>query len=207
MWHFPQFDGLLSWHNLSHTSSFSSLLKKPFHPKTLFIPPFSSIPIFVQFSTCQCSESIFLCYNLYLALFIVFKIKNNFPASDSCSLFSRSVVSDSLWPRGLQTTRLLCQRNAPGRNTGVSCHFLLQGISWTQGLNPCLLHCRRVLYHWVPREPPQSLPITSNTCGIQVSTDQLWFLVLVVWLLWAAALLSSESAFEEVLCTPEDPWA
>ena len=32
-------------------------------------------------------------------------------------------------------------------NTGVSCHFLLWGIFPTQGLNLCLLHCRRVLYH------------------------------------------------------------
>ena len=42
----------------------------------------------------------------------------------------------------------------PGNNTGVGCHFLLQGISPTQGLNPsllCLLHCRQILYllsHW-----------------------------------------------------------
>ena len=26
------------------------------------------------------------------------------------------------------------------------CHFLLQGIFPTQGSNPCLLHCRRILY-------------------------------------------------------------
>ena len=26
----------------------------------------------------------------------------------------------------------------PGKNTGVDCHFLLQGIFLTQGLNPCL---------------------------------------------------------------------
>ena len=32
----------------------------------------------------------------------------------------------------------------PGRNTGVSCQFLLQGIFPTQGSNPCLLHVR----HW-----------------------------------------------------------
>ena len=30
--------------------------------------------------------------------------------------------------------------DSPGRNTGVGCHFLLQGIFLTQGLNPCLLH-------------------------------------------------------------------
>ena len=30
--------------------------------------------------------------------------------------------------------------------TGVSCHFLLQGIFMTQGLNLSLLHCRQMLY-------------------------------------------------------------
>ena len=29
--------------------------------------------------------------------------------------------------------------NAPGKNTGVDCHALLQGIFLTQGLNPCFL--------------------------------------------------------------------
>ena len=34
-----------------------------------------------------------------------------------------------------------------GKNTGVDCHFLLQGIFLTQGLNLGLLHCRQTLYH------------------------------------------------------------
>ena len=38
----------------------------------------------------------------------------------------------------------------PNKNTGVCCHFLLQGIFLTQGLNLCLLLCRRILYHWSP---------------------------------------------------------
>ena len=37
--------------------------------------------------------------------------------------------------------------NSPGKNTGVSCHALLQGIFPTQGLNPGLPHCRQILYH------------------------------------------------------------
>ena len=37
--------------------------------------------------------------------------------------------------------------NSPGKNTGVGCHFLLQGIFLTQGLNPDLLHFRQILYH------------------------------------------------------------
>ena len=34
-----------------------------------------------------------------------------------------------------------------GKNTGVGCHSLLQGIFLTQGLNLGLLHCRQTLYH------------------------------------------------------------
>ena len=44
-------------------------------------------------------------------------------------------------------TRHLCPWDFPGKNTGVGCHFLLQGIFLTQGLNPCLLPCSQVLYH------------------------------------------------------------
>ena len=57
-----------------------------------------------------------------------------------------SVMSDSLQPHGLQPTRLLHPWDSPGKNTGVGCHFLLQGIFPTQGLNPGLLHCRQILY-------------------------------------------------------------
>ena len=42
---------------------------------------------------------------------------------------SRSVISDSLWPHQLQPGRLLCPWDSPGENTGVGCHFLLQGSS------------------------------------------------------------------------------
>ena len=34
----------------------------------------------------------------------------------------------------------------PGKNTGVGCHALLQGIFPTQGSNPGLLRCRWILY-------------------------------------------------------------
>ena len=42
--------------------------------------------------------------------------------------------------------RLLCPWDSPGKNTGVVCHVLLQGIFSTQGLNSCLPHCRQILY-------------------------------------------------------------
>ena len=59
---------------------------------------------------------------------------------------SHSVVSDSLRPHGLQSTRLLCPWDSPGMNTRVGCHFLFQGIFLTQGLNLGLLHCRQIFY-------------------------------------------------------------
>ena len=51
-------------------------------------------------------------------------------------LLIHSVVSDSLQPHGLQPTRLLCPWDSPGKNPGVGCHFLLQGIFLTQESNP-----------------------------------------------------------------------
>ena len=36
--------------------------------------------------------------------------------------------------------------DSPGKNTGVGCRTLLQGIFQTQGLNPGLPHCKRNLY-------------------------------------------------------------
>ena len=55
------------------------------------------------------------------------------------------VVSSCLRSCGLQPTRLLRPWDSPGKNTGVGCHFLLQGIFLTQGSNPGLLHCRQML--------------------------------------------------------------
>ena len=52
-----------------------------------------------------------------------------------CAVLRHSVVSDSA--HGV----------SPGKNTGVSCHALLQGIFQPRDLNPGLLHCRQILYH------------------------------------------------------------
>ena len=53
--------------------------------------------------------------------------------------------------------RLLCPWNSPGKNTGVGCNFLLQGIFLTQGKNLGLLHCRQILYHLSYQVSPFSL--------------------------------------------------
>ena len=47
--------------------------------------------------------------------------------------------------------------DSPGKNTGVGCHFLLQGIFVTQGLNPGLPHCRRILCHLSHQGSPRIL--------------------------------------------------
>ena len=43
-------------------------------------------------------------------------------------VLSPSVVSVSVWPHGLWPSRLLCPWDSPGKNTGVGCHALFQGI-------------------------------------------------------------------------------
>ena len=47
--------------------------------------------------------------------------------------WSCSVVSDSLWPHGLQPTRLLRPWDFPGKSTGVECHCLLCYILLVDG--------------------------------------------------------------------------
>ena len=55
-------------------------------------------------------------------------------------------------------------RQAPpstGKNPGVGCHALLQGIFLTQGSNPALLLCKQILYHLTQRgSPPNNVYIS-----------------------------------------------
>ena len=60
-----------------------------------------------------------------------------------------------LRPHGLQFARPLCSWNSPGKNTGVGCHFLLQGSSWPR--DQIWLFCtfctgRWILYHCATQE-------------------------------------------------------
>ena len=90
---------------------------------------------------------------------------------------SHTVLSDSLWSHGLWPTWFLRPYNSPGKSTGMGCHFLLQEIFLTQGSNPGLLHCRRILYHlsywsavgesnsWVP-SASLSYTLLQNSCFV-----------------------------------------
>ena len=65
---------------------------------------------------------------------------------------SCSVVSDSLRPHGLYSPW-----NSLGQNTGVGSLSLLQGIFPTQGSNPGLPHCRRIVYQLTHKGSPRIL--------------------------------------------------
>ena len=83
---------------------------------------------------------------------------SNWPSSHCSSVrvcSVASVVPDSVWPYGLQAPKLICPWDSPGKNRGVGCHFLLQGIFPTQGSNPGLLYCRQILYRWATGEALQ----------------------------------------------------
>ena len=69
-----------------------------------------------------------------------------------CHLVTYKSRLTHLQPHGLQPARLLCPQDFPGKNTGMGCHFLLQGIFQTRRLNPSLLRCRWILYCRGPRE-------------------------------------------------------
>ena len=63
------------------------------------------------------------------------------------------------YPHGLEPIRLLSPWDSPGKDTGVGCHFHIQGIFPTQGSNPHLL----CLLHWqvgsLPLVPPGKPPV------------------------------------------------
>ena len=81
------------------------------------------------------------------------------------SVLSRSVVSDLCDPVDCSPPGSSVHGDSPGKNTGVGCHALLQGIFRTQGLNPGLPYCRRLLYYLSPQE---SLLITFKSYKLHV---------------------------------------
>ena len=96
-----------------------------------------------------------------------------------CCCFWHSVMSDPLGPHGLWPCRLLCPWDSPGKDTGVGCHFLLQGIFLVQGSNPCLLHWQMdslpLSHQGSPPNSrlPQSHSRKTQPCGLMTSLFQL----------------------------------
>ena len=72
---------------------------------------------------------------------------------DKC--VSHSVLSDSSRPHQLQPARLLRPWNSLGKNTGVSCHSLLQGNLPDPGMEPRFLALQA---DSLSSEPPKGIP-------------------------------------------------
>ena len=51
--------------------------------------------------------------------------------------------------------------DSSGEISGVGCHAYLQGIFLTQGLNPGLSHCRRILHHLACSFPEVSTEVSA----------------------------------------------
>ena len=72
-------------------------------------------------------------------------------------------MSDSVTPWTVARQAPLSMGISPGKNTGVGCHALFQGIFLTQGSNPGLLHCRHILYRLSHQD---SIPILSQVAKL-----------------------------------------
>ena len=102
-----------------------------------------------------------------------------YPLRDCCCLVPKSCLI-LLWPHGLQPTGLLCLWDFPGRNTGVGCHFLLQGIFLTQASSLCLLHCRWIPYYCATGEALLSELICFPCNPFSLSFGLIYMILLII---------------------------
>ena len=119
--------------------------------------------------------------NLYSLVFFLFLIISQFLGNSESSKTrldeqaeivrskSCSVVSDSLSGYGLYSSW-----NSPGQNTGVGSLSLLQGIFPTQGSNPGLPHCRRILCQLSHKESPRILEWVVDSFSSRSSQPRNW---------------------------------
>ena len=130
------------WINLGHFPSCQRFFSKA--------PYFSAFFFFLQLNSFIC-----ICY---LPLTLWWKIKErHITPVWALLLFSLKVLVAQLWltlcdHMDCSSPSFLCPWNSPGKNTGVCCHSLLQGIFMTQGSNPGLLHWGRFFTVWVTKE-------------------------------------------------------
>ena len=80
--------------------------------------------------------------------------------SASVCTHGRSVTSDSLRPHGLGSTRLLCPRNSPGKNTRVDSHFFSSGECSQLAITPASPVAPALAGRFFTTEPPRKSPST-----------------------------------------------
>ena len=101
--------------------------------------------------------------------------------------WSRSVVSDSSQPHGLQPITFLCPWGFPGKSTGVGCHCPLWELDW----NPPIYWMHKLfpltLWSSHPPSPTKFLPINFIVSSYVVSlgcvhlvTSSSWMILLLV---------------------------
>src|SRR5574340_696593 len=82
--------------------------------------------------------------NLGVSRGSIMLIKNH--VIESCVLCLITQLCPTLWnPVDCCPPGSSVRGDSPGKNIGVGCHALLQGIFPTQGSNPGLLRCRQIL--------------------------------------------------------------
>ena len=123
------------------------------------IPPKSFLPKGLQLLQQSSWFVVPMCLIIMMIYFqnLIYLLKCACSVAKSCMTF--------LQPWTL-ACRLLCPWDFPGKNTGVGCCALLQGIFPTQGSNPCLL----CLLHW----QADSLPLQhlgNPQCSKQICSE------------------------------------
>ena len=109
----------------------------------------------------------------------------------------------------MQPTRLLCPWDSPGKNTGVGCHSLLQGIFLVQGLNLVLLHCRQILYFSVTREALLIKNFLAQCCLHRTSSNKPQMLKKHLWKKQLGSrhfILQLNVFVYEMIFLSETPW-
>ena len=116
----------------------STLLLSAFNPSYLvFISP---SPLFLLFLSFGQSTTFMVLFSVACWLTSCLIVKQLISGLHAWVLRRKQSCPALFWPHGLQPSRLLCPWNFPGKNTGMGCHFFLQGIFLTQGLKLCLPH-------------------------------------------------------------------
>ena len=100
-----------------------------------------------------------------------------------------------------QPTRLLYPWNFPGKNTGVGCHALLQGLFPIQGLNPGLSHCRWILYQLSHEGKPKNTGVgkLSLLQRIFLTQEVNWDLLNCRWILYQLSYQGSPDIYH-IIC-------
>ena len=95
-------------------------------------------------------------------------------------LFSYEVMSDSLWSHhGLYPPGSSFHEISRGKNTGVGCYFLLQGIFLTRDQTHACCMGKWILYHWGLGRPFLAylplIPALSSPYGVMTAGTSDWF--------------------------------